>query len=314
VRTRKLWAASSQWFNPRSPDGKLAIVTPQATTSFEIGVEPAGGGPIKSYGALPACRQDTAPVDALQFAGRSRSVVYESSCSKPYSHLYSVASDGTGLREISAIGPNAGQPALSPDRTEIAYTWAPSTGGGPSGAQIRVANIDGTDARVLATPPSNCTNDASPTWSPDGKTILYSEETTGFTAACPGDPGSELYTVSAAGDVPHDLGVAGSYPIWGPTRIAYQRATDGALMTANPDGRLAYAAFDPQTNVIVGTTQVHLPFAQLTSLAWSPDGTSFVVTAAKTKTAPLDVYTVRTDGTDPVQLTNGYNAAGANWR
>jgi Tol biopolymer transport system component len=252
-------------------------------------------------------------------------------CFKPSSHLYSVASDGTGLREISAIQPNAGQPVLSPDGTQIAYTWAPSTG--LSGPEIRVANVDGTDVRVLATSTSDCTFDASPTWSPDDMTILYSEETIGFTAACPGDPGSELYTVPAAGGAPHDLGVAGSYPIWGPTRIAYQRATDGALMAANPDGsdavvvaqtsgtrawspdgRLAYAAVDPQTNVIVGSTHVQLPFAQLTSLAWSPDGTRFVVAAAKTETAPLDVYTVRTDGTDPVQLTNGYDASGANWR
>jgi Tol biopolymer transport system component len=48
-------------------------------------------------------------------------------------------------------------------------------------------------------------------------------------------------------------------------------------------------------------------------LAWSPDGTRFVVTARKTKAALPDVYTVRTDGTDPVQLTKNYDASGATW-
>jgi hypothetical protein len=61
--------------------------------------------------------------------------------------------------------------------------------------------------------------------------------------------------------------------------------------------------------VVVGSTQVHLPFVQLTSLAWSPDGTRSVVTAQKTKTASIEVFTVRPDGTEPIQLTTGYNAA-----
>jgi Tol biopolymer transport system component len=70
----------------------------------------------------------------------------------------------------------------------------------------------------------------------------------------------------------------------------------------------------PGTTVVVGSTQVQLPFVQLTSLAWSPDGTRFVVTAQKTQTSPIEVYSVRTDGTDPIRLTTGYNARSADWR
>jgi Tol biopolymer transport system component len=44
------------------------------------------------------------------------------------------------------------------------------------------------------------------------------------------------------------------------------------------------------------------------SLAWTPDGTRLVLTAAKTQVSPLDVYTIRSDGTDPVQLTEDYDA------
>lgn len=329
VRTGKLWHASVRWLGPRSANGKLAIVTPRRTATFEIGVAPVVGGSTKSYGQLPACGQGTLPVTSLQFAGSSRSVVYESLCLHPYSDLFSVAPDGTGLREISAIQPNTAQPALSPGGTKIAYTWAPSTGSG--GPEIRVANVDGTDTQVLTTSNSSCKYDASPTWSPDGQTILYSEETIGFTSDCPNADGSELYTVPSTGGAPHDLGVAGSYPIWGPTRIAYTRP--GGLTTANPDGsdpvvvtqisgarawsadgRLAYATFDPSATVVVGSTPVRLPFVQLISLAWSPDGARFVVTAQKTETAPIDVYSVRTDGTDPVRLTTGYDASGVSWR
>ncbi|HEY8774128.1 MAG TPA: hypothetical protein VIM05_06120, partial [Gaiellaceae bacterium] len=68
------------------------------------------------------------------------------------------------------------------------------------------------------------------------------------------------------------------------------------------------------TTVVVGAQVEKLPFTSVTSLAWSPDGTRFVVTASSTKTAPLDVYTVRTDGTNPVRLTKNYDALGARWR
>ncbi len=64
----------------------------------------------------------------------------------------------------------------------------------------------------------------------------------------------------------------------------------------------------------VGSTEVTLPFASVTSLSWSPDGTRFVVTARRTITSPIDLYTIRTDGTDPVQLTKDFDASGASWR
>lgn len=331
VPSGELWPASGLWLGPRSANGKLAIVTPADGANFAVGVTPVGGGPIASYAQLPTCGDPDPPATSLQFVGRSRSVVYESSCSKPPSHLYAMAPDGSGLHELSSIQAIPGEVALSPDRTEIAYAGTPADGTG--GAEIAVANADGSDARVLTSPTSKCTNDDYPTWSPDGRTILYSEATTGFSSDCPDPVGPELYTIPAAGGLPHDLGVAGGDPIWGPTRIAYQRAADGALMTANPDGsdpvlvaavsgarawssdgRLAYATYDPQPTVVIGSTQVQLPFAQVTSLGWSPDGTRFVVTAQKPGPDILDVFTVNTDGTDPVRLTTGYDAAGVDWR
>ena len=184
VSTGRFWNASSQWFEPRSADGKLAAVTSGAGADLTIGVAPVGGGPTKLYGAGTDCGSG-ARVEALQFVGHSRSLVYESACNPGLlpSDLFAMAPDGTDLHEISAIQPNAAQPALSPDGTKIAYVWAPSTG--VSGPEIRVANVDGTSVRVLTTPTSNCTYADSPTWSPDGETILYAETTIGYTSDCP---------------------------------------------------------------------------------------------------------------------------------
>lgn len=320
VRTGKFWNASSLWLDPRSADGTLAIVTPHAGANFSIGVEPVGGGPVTSYEALPQCGPFSPPAGSMQFAGRSRSIVYESVCPTPYPYLYAMNPDGSDLHELTGIQAPATGSALSPDRTEIAY-------GTSSG--IGVANVDGADTRVLTTP-AHCTYDDSPTWSPDGKTILYDEFPIGGKCESVRDR-PELYTVAAAGGTPQDLGVVGSDPAWGPTRIAY--LGDTGLTTANPDGsdptvvstsavawawspdgRLAYTTGAGQTAVVVGGNTVRLPFASIRSLAWSPDSAHFVLTAAIVGSSLPDVYTIGTDCSDPVQLTTGYDASSATWR
>jgi Tol biopolymer transport system component len=64
----------------------------------------------------------------------------------------------------------------------------------------------------------------------------------------------------------------------------------------------------------VNGKKVALPFAQVRSLAWSADGTRFLV-AAKPKGAPtFDVYTVETDGTDVQRLTFNLDVSSADWR
>lgn len=324
----------SSWFAPRSADGTLAIVTSPAPRSpapnakqgarFKLGVASPGSSRIRAYTHVPGCWGDfvwDAAVSSLQFAGRS--IVYQTACAEPFSNLYSVEPDGSGLRRIAGVAPYATQPAISPDGTEIAYSWAKLIGMSCAGcpSQIRVANSDGTGMRMLTNPSDAF--DVSPTWSPDGQTILFSESN-------PNNSG-ELYTVPAAGGAVHDLGLAGKDPTWGPTRIAYQQ---GGVWTANPDGtdpvqvaknaelpawssdgRLAYIqGSSGGPTLVVGTATVQLPFASVSSLAWSPDGSSFVITASKILYGPPDVYTIKTDGTDPVQLTKNFDASGAAWR
>jgi Tol biopolymer transport system component len=332
VRTGRVSPADPDWLGTLSPDRKLAIVTPPARRGrpFALGVERPGGGALERYARIDGCFGDGVWLPAavsIQFAGRTRSLVYQSGnfCDEPFANLYSVAQDGSGLRRLTNVQAEETQPALSPDGSEIAYVWASATGLGCKGCSdgIRLLGADGSGGRTL-THPEDCTFDDSPTWSPDGGTILYSE------SGCDSTP--ELFTISAAGGTPHDLGIAGQSPAWGPSRIAYvgSEQSDHGLWTANPDGsdqrlvaqngalpvwsadgRLAYVTGGGNLTVVVDATQVKLPFARVTSLAWSPDGTRFVVVARKTKTGPSDVYTVRPDGTDPVRLTRNYGAVGA---
>jgi Tol biopolymer transport system component len=330
IRTGKISSASDLWFAPLSADRTRSIETRKAGSRFAIEVAPTAGGAAKTYRHVPGCYADMAlgpAVDSLQFVGRSRSLLYASLCFEPFSQLYAVAPDGGAPRELPGTKPYVIEPALSPDGSHIAYSWAQRTGLSCAGcpSQIRIVNADGTGEQILTTPP-DCTYDVSPTWSPDGTTILYSQ------SDCNTAP--ELYTISAAGGSPHDLHVAGDDPAWGPSRIAYvNRYNALGIWTANPDGsdqlrvaksgtspawsadgRLAYLFGKNGTTLVVGSTQVTLPFAQVTSLAWSPDGTRFVVTARKSGAPALDLYTVNTDGSDPVPLTTNYDAAGVSWR
>lgn len=329
IRTGAISGASGRWFDPLSADRTRAVETRRAGSQFALEVAPTAGGAAKTYARVRGCYSDMVfgpAVDSLQFVGRSRSLLFASLCYEPFSQLYAVSSDGGTPQVLPGAKPYAIGPALSPDGSHIAYSWAQLTGLSCGGcpAQIRVVNADGAGERTL-TQPDQCTYDVTPTWSPDGQTILYSQ------SDCNTAP--ELYTISAAGGSAHDLHLPGADPAWGPSRIAYVDQKAPGLWTANPDGsdpvkvaksgespawsadgRLAYLVGAKGTSVVVGSSQVSLPFAQVTSLAWSPDGTRFVVTARKNDAPALDVYTVRIDGSDPVRLTTNYNASGVSWR
>jgi Tol biopolymer transport system component len=328
VHTGKLTSATGNWFAPRSPNGKLAIITPKSGNGYTINVAPAAGGSGKTYTHVPQGYDDgpVVPIRNLQFVGSRRSVVYASYNPEPFLNLYTVAPSGGAAHQLTGVKPYASQPQFSPDGSKIAYSWAQFTGMTCKGCalQIRVADADGTGMRILTTP-QDCTFDNSPTWSPDGTKIMYSE------TGC--DNPGELFTVPAAGGTPDDLHLAGTSPAWGSSKIAYQGAlnSSGGIWTANPDGssptKVSASGHTPAwsatgtlayltgaATVKVGSNSVHLPFASVSSFTWSPDGTHFVVVARKTKTAFPDVYTVKVDGTNPVRLTTNYNAGSATWR
>jgi Tol biopolymer transport system component len=310
--------------------------SPYQDTRSQSAARVAAGSPRTPVGRCRGYGDWVAAASSLQFAGRSGAIVYQSwsDCDPPFANLYSMLPDGRHVQRLTNVQAQETQPTLSPDGSEIAYVWAKFTGMSCAGCSdgIRVARADGKELRTL-TSPQNCTFDDSPTWSPDGSTILFAE------VGCDSSPGSsgawELYTVPAGGGPVHDLGIGGRDPAWGPSRIAYVGAdkSERGLWTANPDGsdpvkvaetgrwpawsaegRLAYrlGAYGT-TTVVVGSQVVKLPFTSVTSLVWSADGTRFVVTARTTKTGPFDIYTVKTDGADPIRLTKNYDAVGVRW-
>jgi hypothetical protein len=81
------------------------------------------------------------------------------------------------------------------------------------------------------------------------------------------------------------------------------------------DGRLACAVGRAGAIVSAGAKlRLQLPFVEIASLGWSPDGTRFVVVGLTKDSAADDVYTVRTDGTGLRRLTHDVEAYWASWR
>ena len=330
LRTGKRSASKLEPWDPRSADGLLVATTPRAGKSFALRVSRLDGAAARTYSTVPGCFDDgvlEAAVESVQFAGPTRSLVYSSHCAEAFDNLYAVAGDGTGLRRLTNAQAEEVAPATSPDGSRIAFSWALRTGLSCKGCPVSIRTVDagGTGQRALTSPTDEF--DLSPSWSPDGSEILFSRAS----AISIG----ELMAVPAAGGDARDLGLVGSSPAWGPERIAFLDQSQ-RLETAKPDGSdveqvTTGAAADPawsaggqlayvlEPNVVVvgtgaGAKRLRLAVERIHTLAWSPDGTRFVLVAQVKGQPTPDVYTVGTDGTGLGRLTRNLGVSTASWR
>jgi hypothetical protein len=292
----------------------------------------AGEGPVLVR--APSCGDDT-PFAALQFTPDGRSLVYESGCPEPSADLWAVDSDGAGLRQLTNTPTDETSPSASPDGARVAYVqqaFADRCKGCPT--TIWTMSRDGSGRRALtAIAPDASAWDSSPSFSPDGATILFWHSTT--------DSFGSLVEIPAVGGAAHDLAIAGGYPAWGPARIAY--LTDApALRTSLPDGsgavtvsrgtsispaslawsrdgRLGFLSLTRAGGlglaVVTGTQVAYHPLAGLrpaprgSGLGCSPAGTRLVL-SARDAAGVCDLWTVEPDGAQLQRLTHGVGALG----
>jgi Tol biopolymer transport system component len=333
---RRLTAVGARVTRVYTSTGRLIASRPTASAPNPVGLTTSGSGThfvvrdgSHVYAHVYGCDDDGGPVAAiqsLQHVPGTRSIVYASYCAEPLDNLYAMNGDGTGLHRLTNVQAQETWPRISPDGAQIAYEWADATGLSCKGCptSIRTLRLDGSAGATLTSPP-DCTFDNSPSWSPDGTQISYSH------SSC--DVAPTLYTMSSSGASQRSLKVGASQTAWGPSLIAYLDGgtSPSSIWTIKPDGtggtqrgagsvgspawstdgRLAYVT---GTNVFVAGRKVAFPFAQIRSVAWSPDGTRLLV-AAKPKAAPtFDLYTIKTDGTDPRRLTSNMDVSSADWR
>jgi TolB protein len=118
-----------------------------------------------------------------------------------------------------------------------------------------------------------------PRWSPNGRTIVYSD-------------GGSLVTISVRGGKKHVLGLGGDCPAW------------------SPDGRkIAYVRYGPQIFVVNTDCRDQRRLAVGDNPAWSPDGKSIVFTRER-KGDWSDIFVMDSNGHNQHALTKNAPVAG----
>ena len=182
-------------FAPRfSPDGRSILFSMIVNGNCDVYRVSASGG--------AATRLTTSPgIDTGgSYSPDGSRIVFESDRSGSQ-QLYVMNADGSGQRRISFGGGRYATPVWSPRGDLIAYTHL---GGGFS---VGTMGVDGSGAKTL----TNGWQDEGPTWSPNGRVLM-------FFRTAQGSGRADLWSVDLTGvnerRVPTPLD--GSDPAWGP--------------------------------------------------------------------------------------------------
>jgi TolB protein len=127
--------------------------------------------------------------------------------------------------------------------------------------------------------------EASPSWSPDGRSIVYVSDQSGS---------PQLYIISRDGGRPQRLTSRGSEnvsPDWGPGGLIAYASRQG--------GRYIIQVINPQTREITTPPQDH---ADYDDPSWAPNGRHLAAT--RSQNYHSQVYILDTMGDSPVALTN----------
>jgi TolB protein len=214
--------------------------------------------------------------------------------------IYLINSDGTGLVQLSNVGPSrpgyaawATDLAWSPDGRRLAFGIEDDSQSYP--AAINIMHADGSTVNRLTDRGSEIWGSASPAWSPDGRVIVFSsfrfpQSTTVY--------GLFTMEVDGAQDPVMLFGHPGaSYhnhtPAWSPDGRKIVFTKPGVepqfqdLYVMNADGSDVRPLLEaPRSGPAISYRQP----------AWSPDGQTIVVVACNAAEARCDLSVLNADG------------------
>jgi Tol biopolymer transport system component len=289
-------------------------------------VSRSDGSRTRTLVRAPPCARDWGePFAGIQFVPQSRALVYETYCAEPLSSLYAIDADGSHLRRLTQRISNEPGAVFSPDGHSIAFSETDAVPCKGCSAAIWLMDANGEHVRQLTHPRQTLAEtDSGPSWSPDGKKILFSRSS----------PMSrtELYVVSITGGRARPIRIFGG-GVWGPTKIAYLDDS-GSLWTARPDasnrrrisagpglggfawsrsGRLAFLSHYGHVVDVAGGPTVRLRL-KAAGVAWSPDGSRLLLSAAR-GAEPTELYMLDLKSHRLRQLTSGMGwISGMTWR
>ena len=206
--------------------------------------------------------------------------------------IYSANPDGSDPLRLTNNASADTQPAYSADGSQIAFVrnndiWVMSANG--AGAKP----ITGTEGP-----------DSEPAWSPDGSQIVY---VSNQTVSGGGTTGPELFVKNADGsgaprqltDTPNNA--ASRAPAWSP-------AGDQIAFHSNADGGFEIYTIAPGASPGFGVRRTANEVGQnYQNPSWSPDASRIAFdrgTGTNVGDTTRELWTMRADGTDPIQLTS----------
>ena len=218
------------------------------------------GGSSLLLALLPA----GSSVERLLWTQDGRSILYDTSHANNDHELYSIQSDGAGLRALTDDQLDELDPAWSPDGSTLVYTSARYAGTDCKACALtlRSALADGTRSTPITRHGAGI-YDSGAAWSPDGTTIAFVRGTS--------DSAGRLYTVHPDGSALAALATSAhaSAPAWSPDALTLAFASP----TGDGGGILAIAAAGGPVRTEVATPSGEMT-ADLHDPAWSPDGAS----------------------------------------
>ena len=251
-----------------SPDGSTVAYA----DAGHVWLVPDSGIPVRKLveGSAPVWVDDARLIVSLERDDTTRLAVTDSADAWPRRLA-------TEHRDLDERG-DEGEAAVSPNLTEVAYTFTPR--GDLNRSEIRVADIETGAVRALTGTPGM--HDKAPVWSPDGSVIAYASERTGF---------YELYVVGRDGAGDRQLTAAAadhSEAQWHP---------DGARLVAvrGRSNRFDLVAVDAQS----GSAEVLAEGGSWSSPHWTAAGD--VVAAYEDHRTPPRLSVVSPGGDDRIR-------------
>ena len=198
-------------------------------------------------------------------------------------HLYTMAADGSDVRDLTPSMKDCRNPSFSPDGSKIVF-YSAATGND----EIYVMKADGSGATNLTKNPAS---DIHPHWSPDGSKIIFN--------SLRDDPkGYDVYLMNADGT--------------GVTRLT-ATTEDETCAQFSPDGKhlVFLRGFGNGNDDIMlsgpdlkdATNLSASPFANEGWPSWAPDGKR--VLFSSNRTGVMVIYVINADGTGLRALTDG---------
>ena len=189
-------------------------------------------------------------------------------------------------RRLTPEGIFAIDPQVSPDSTQVACVIADTLSRWNHDAQLAVVDLASGALRVL-TPTDGVVNN-SPRWSPDGSTLAFVSDRSGY---------ANIWTIAAQGGDPQQIAPENfeqGEPHWSPDgrRIAYTRNQDAdiqIMVTELASGRSEKVSTQRGVN---------------TNISWTPDGERIVALHQSPDRAP-NVVIYGQGGNSPEWLTSG---------